>query len=55
MVRRRRQDEAKEAKELWVSSSRGAVDETSRDQPIGVDLQDTVVAATGEGSVLVDE
>ena len=41
--------------ELRVGGSRGAVDEAGGDEPIGVDLQDTVVAAAGERRVLVDE
>ena len=41
--------------QLWVGGSRGAMDEARGDEPIGVDLQDTVVATTGERRVLVDE
>jgi hypothetical protein len=41
--------------QLWVGGSRGAMDEARGDEPIGVDLQDTVVSTTGERRVLVDE
>ena len=33
--------------ELWVSGARGPVDEARREEPFGVDLEDTVVARGG--------
>ena len=41
--------------ELWVSGTRSPVDESGCDEALGVDLEDTVVAAAGEGRVLLQE